>query len=154
MRVRSATRSLGTITALSALGVLLPQATAQAGPPEIHERSCESSGGVFDRTRGLKSCTWTATHEVAGPDVSAEATVPQGPYYYSLFVGVSRRVELVQTVTTRTQRGNGEVRQTSVETVLSSRLEPLHCLEGNPPYPNRFDHAPMETCEALGLFVA
>lgn len=104
---------------------MLTGSPALAAPPEINEKSCEEAEGTFSRERGVKSCTTTSSREVAGPAITRAEPVP-GPQY-SQYIGVSRRVDTVQTTTVESQKGNGEVSSTSSDTVVASRVDGISC---------------------------
>lgn len=104
---------------------MLGGSPALAAPPEISERSCEEASGTFSRERGVKSCTTTSSREVAGPAVTLAEPVP-GPQY-SQYIGVSQRVDTVQTTTVDSQKGNGEVTSTSSDAVVGTRVDAISC---------------------------
>jgi hypothetical protein len=104
---------------------MLAGSPALAAPPEISEKSCEEAQGTFSRERGVKSCTTTSSREVAGPAITLAEPVP-GPQY-SQYIGVSRRVDTVETTTVESQKGNGEVSSSSSDAVVASRVDGISC---------------------------
>jgi hypothetical protein len=108
---------------------VLAGSPALAAPPEIQQKTCEDAGGTFGRERGVKSCTTTSSVEVAGPPVT-EAEPVRGPQF-SHYIGVSRRIDTVQTTTVESQKGNGDVSSASSDAVVDTRIEPLSCTYKN-----------------------
>ena len=104
---------------------MLTGSPALAAPPEIQQKTCEDAGGAFSRERGVKSCTTTSSREVARPPVTIAEPVP-GPQY-SQYIGVSQRIDTVETTTVESQKGNGEVSSSSSDAVVASRVEAISC---------------------------
>ena len=104
---------------------MLAGSPALAAPPEISEKSCEEAQGTFSRERGVKSCTTTSSVEVPRSPVTEAEPVP-GPQY-SQYIGVSRRIDTVQTTTVQSQKGNGEATSTSSDAVVATRIEAISC---------------------------
>jgi hypothetical protein len=97
--------------------VLGTAGTALAAPPEIQQRSCEASGGTFDRDHGVKSCTTTTqSTQLTGPFTSVIGSPG------NFLTGISVRTDVLEVATTQTQKGNGEVTTTQSVTVLSSTV--------------------------------
>ena len=120
-------RRTAVVVAALALSVL-PTAPALGAPPEISQRSCEESGGTFTRDQGTKSCTTVTTTQVAGPVVTQFSPPEQvSPLVTHQYVGESRRIFIIETTTTRSQKGNGEVSTVSTPATVGSFVEPLTC---------------------------
>lgn len=138
--------------------VMLTGSPALAAPPEIGQRSCEESGGTFSRERGVKSCTTTSMTEVAGPPVSATSAPELQGTSAVTYEGRSRRVLTVETTTTQTQKGNGEVTTTSSSRTVGSRQEQLSCTRISMPLifggSPTTTPAPFGECASRLLFVA
>jgi hypothetical protein len=143
---------------------MLTGSPALAAPPEIQQNSCEEAGGTFSRERGVKSCTTTSSVEVAGQPVTEAEPVP-GPQY-SQYIGVSRRIDTVQTTTVESQKGNGEVSSTSSDAVIATRIEPISCtyksvqivwsggiFGGGPQTVINYYPASLAECESRDLFL-
>ena len=105
---------------------MLTGSPALAGPPEIQQSSCEEAGGTFGRERGVKSCTSVTTAQVLGPLVTRVGPV-EGVLDTSQYTGVSRRVDTVETTTTQSQKGNGEVTQTVTSATVATTVSQLSC---------------------------
>lgn len=131
-------------------------ATPALAAPELTQRSCEAAGGSFSRVQGVKTCTTVTRTESWGSE-----TVLPGPYQQvSVFevrryVGVSAEVLVVDTTTTRTQKGSGTI-TTRTSTENSSRYEGT-CWEETYDF---FTGAQLTSqivgptpCEELGLFL-
>lgn len=107
--------------------VLLGAAPALAAPPEVSQKNCDAAGGSFDRDHGVKTCTTTSvdtvTSEGAGPKES------MGPVagVTAEFTGTVRETTTVQTTTTQTQKGNGDVTTASTGVLLSFSRQWLTC---------------------------
>jgi hypothetical protein len=108
---------------------VLAGSPALAAPPEINQKACEDAGGTFGRERGVKSCTTTSSVEVAGPPITEAEPVPGSQF--SHYIGVSRRIDTVQTTTVESQKGNGDVSSASSDAVVDTRIEPLSCTYKN-----------------------
>ena len=101
----------------AALGIVMLSGTsAGAAAPEISQKNCDAAGGVFARDHGVKSCTTTSvgtmTTEHAGPRESKR----WGPWVGGLtveYTGTVRETDRVQTTTTNSQKGNGDVTTTT-----------------------------------------
>lgn len=150
--------------ALAVVVAAAPPAAASAGPggrPEIQEHSCLDAGGTFSRSGPVKTCLTVESVEVRGPEVSAEQFLGGGRTFRVTLVGTSRRDVVSVISTTRQQRGNGPVEE-STETVSTATVEPLTCVI-------RFDTidfpsgrkigetstaVPLSRCSDSGLFVA
>jgi hypothetical protein len=134
---------------------------ALAAPPEVSERSCEEAQGTFGRERGVKSCTTTSSVEVPRAPVTLIGQVPLSQNQY---IGVSRRIDTVETTTVESQKGNGEVTSTSSDAVVASRVEQLSCtyrvvsivgggLFGGGFTVIEYHQRPLADCASRGLFL-
>lgn len=138
--------------------VVFGASPALAAPPEVNQQSCEEAGGTFSRERGVKSCTTTSRTEVPGPPVSATSAPEFQGTSLVTYEGTSRRVLTVETTTTQTQKGNGEVTTTSSSRTVGSRQEQLRCTRTSTPL--IFGGSPTTTpvpfgeCASRWLFIA
>ncbi len=112
------------IVAGAVLGiVVLTGAPALAAPAEVSAKTCQ---GDFSRDHGVKTCTTTTTDQLTTPPVTIVND------FYTAFgtdryIGVSRRTDVVETTTTESQKGNGDVTTTQSSSVLSSSVVPVSC---------------------------
>jgi len=142
------TRIPGFVTAmlLGLIAILGPAAAASAAPPEINQKDCEATGGTFDRVKGVKSCTTTAT--------STQVTGPYTSFYDGGFFNPSYRAFwheqwLWRITTVDSQKGNGEVTTQQGTTLLSRQVVNQQCqmiLFGS------VLTAPVGDCAAHGLY--
>lgn len=103
-----------TIVTGALLAFTVLTATPALAAPEISQRSCEDAGGSFSRQQGTKSCTTVTTTETRGQSTALEGPVSQeGFFTWVHYVGVSEPVVVVETTTTRTQKGNGPIATTT-----------------------------------------
>lgn len=167
-----------TVTLIGTVAFAAP-AAAGDGPrnsrPHVLPPSCAAAGGTFSVQAGSRSCTTVTTETVKGPVVTASTSFSTGPgrgcssalppevceamtlnYRY---VGTSQQLEVVETTTTSSQRGNETVTETTDERVLSSEVVPLTCAYGE-----RYGSEPtdedttlisdLQPCHRFGLFTA
>jgi hypothetical protein len=102
-----------TIVTGALLAFTVLTATPALAAPELTQRSCEDSGGTFSRTQGTKSCTTVTRTETPGQATVLEGPVHQEGFTFVHYVGVSEPVVVVETTTTRSQKGNGPIASTS-----------------------------------------
>jgi hypothetical protein len=102
-----------TIVTGALLAFTVLTATPALAAPEITQRSCETSGGTFSRDQGTKSCTTVTTTQTVGQATVLEGPVHQEGFTYVHYLGVSEPIVVVETTTTRTQKGNGPIASTS-----------------------------------------
>jgi len=63
----------GAVLALAAVVGAAPP--AQAAPPEVNRDDCQAAEGTFDKDKGVKTCTTTATQKGNG-DVTTTSGTP------------------------------------------------------------------------------
>ena len=97
------------LTFMAVVGTASPAVAA----PEINRSDCEAAGGTFDRERGVKTCTTSATQ-----------TNFNIPYENDggLFNASWLENQTWQVTTTQSQKGNGEVGTVQTTPVLVSRV--------------------------------
>jgi len=99
---------------------------AAAAAPEVSQKSCDRDGGSFSQSHGVKSCTTTSVTTVTSTGIY-RYQIGSSPVS-AIYSGTVRQTSLVETTTTRTQKGNGPVTTTPVgESVHSMPDEWLTC---------------------------
>lgn len=153
------------ITALLAVAMwaLPAHADARTKQLKVSESACLAAGGDFASYGRTKTCTTVAEATSTGPVVTTERKVP-GPKGAdkSVYIGTSQRVTVVETTTTRSQRGNGAVAVNSTERV-SSHVVPLSCASyrhwvfvpgPNSPERDEYSEIALDLCHQVGAFAA
>ena len=143
-----------TIVVAAALGILGVAAPALAAPPEIQQKSCEAGGGTFARDHGTKSCTTTSVEQFTSPPTPYIVFLGDAYRTGAEYTAVFSRTYQVQTTTTDSQKGNGEVTTTQSTSVLSSTVNEINCTEEDMLFGIVFSTSsqPVGVCEGLGLF--
>ena len=99
---------------------------AQAAPPEVNRDDCQAAGGTFDKDKGVKTCTTTATF--------TDSNIPGFAQTTGGLLKATWLMDLTyQVTTTATQKGNGDVTTTAGTPVLTGR------------------HVHSQSCEFLGI---
>jgi hypothetical protein len=124
MTIRTRVPSFVSAVLLGLIAILGPAAAASAAPPEINQKDCEAAGGTFDRVKGVKSCTTTAT--------STQVTGPYSAFYDGGFFSPSYRAFwqeqwLWQITTVESQKGNGDVTTQQGTALLSRQVVNQQC---------------------------
>lgn len=118
-------KRLAIITCAAALGVFATASGANAGAPEVSKKPCEAQGGTLSNDQGTKTCTtvWAPETSASGPGfriVGDEQSIYyRGDFHYVL---------TVQTTTTQSEKGNGDVTTTTAVQILSRQLVKDDCL--------------------------
>jgi hypothetical protein len=144
-----------TVLAGAVLGIIaITAAPAVAAAPEIQQKSCEANGGTFSRDQGTKSCTTTTVDQTTSTPSRSIVDVGSLNVIGERYTGVGSVTSQIQTTTTQTQKGNGDVTTIVSMTVLSSSVNEISCTVDEYLFGSKISSsaAPFSACEGYYLF--
>jgi hypothetical protein len=112
-------KRLAIVTCAVALGVFATVSAANAAAPELSKKTCEAQGGTFSSDKGTKTCTTVlAPYTQDGPQLVN--SVAWGPII--TYTAYYHYVLTLQSTTTQSAKGSGDVTTTNTLQTLSQQL--------------------------------
>jgi hypothetical protein len=106
--------------------VVLTGSPALAAAPRVTQKNCTAAGGIFSLSHRIKTCT-VVTQQVADSGPTTLVATLGTNLNFETWTGVSNREDVIQTTTTRSEKGTGRVTTTQTSTIVSSTVTPLSC---------------------------